>query len=262
MASTKVKVSSKNQSGGQTATTINNTYHVTKDIPIEENWLDLSNDTQDLIKVFTDYGAKEVADMLEGAWFILELPKSGLTNSNPDYLAQAAHSVREFIEKAPRILNTTPLEVKGNGLKSTVIGLSGKWSKATSNTRTVNISEWSGQIDGPFKKALKAFSDFFGVFDASHIPRGHLNKAVLTHLNGSIQPLQEDVLKELLIRYKALDDYFKAVAHHNKTPATDGEVRGKIAELQKIMLDLKSPYRSMSIETLDTIDAYILEGES
>jgi hypothetical protein len=263
MTNDKIRVSSKSQSGGQTANTIVNST-VINNIFINANWSPLSDDDAiRLIDIFTnEYNAKDVADILHGAWFALELSKLGLPNSNPDYLAQIAHSMREFIEKAPKILNTTPVEVKGGGLKSAVIGLSGKWSKATANTATVDTVEWSGQIDGPFKKVLKAFSDFFGVFDASHVPRGHLNRAVLTHLNGSIQPLREDMLKELLKRYKELDDYFKGVAHHNITPATDDEVRNKIIELQKIMLDLKSPDRSMSIETLDSIDAYIIEGES
>lgn len=257
MTGKKVSVKSKNQSGGQTADTIINNINITN--IVTKDSIELGNDdTQRLILIFSDeYNAKEVATMLSGAWFALESP-----NGNLDYLAQAAHSVREFIEKAPKILENTPVEVKGGGLKSAVIGLSGKWSQATTSTKSVNTTEWSGEIDNPFRRALKALSDFFSTFDASRIPRSHLNRAVLTHLNGATQPIPEEAMKELLKRYQGLDDYFKGVAHHNIVPQDDDEVRNKIIELQKIMLDLKSPDRSMSAETLDTLDAYISEGES
>jgi len=269
MADGKVKVASKNQSGGQTANSITNINitQVTNNYSVDSSWDPLSGDADGdarvLIELFTsEYDAKGLADLLYGAWYLLELPALNLPIGSTDDLAQIAHSMREFIEKAPRILETAPV-AHGTGLKNAVIGLSGKWSKATANTRTVNTSEWSGEIDNPFKKALKALADFFGAFDASHTPRSHLNRAVLARLNGATQPLQEDQMKELLERYKILDDYFKHVAHHDISITTDhNEMRSKIKELQSILLNLKYPDRSISADNFDAIDAYMAEGES
>lgn len=269
MTNKKVKVTSKNQSGGQTADTINNINinHVTNNYSIDSSWDPLSGDLDDDARALTDlftseFNAKDIADLLYGAWYTLELPNLKLPVSNPDDLAQIAHSMREFIEKAPRILDTAPVAT-GTGLKNAVISLSGKWSRAITNTRTVNIGNWSGEIDNPFKKVLRALADFFGVFDASHTPRSYLNRAVLARLNGATQPLQEDQMKELLERYKTLDDYFKRVAHHDISITTDyPEMRSKIKELQTILLDLKYPNRVISVENFDAIDAFISEGGS
>lgn len=269
MIDKKVRVLSKNQSGGQTASSITNINitQVTNNYPINSSWDPLSGDPDDDARALigllvNEFNAKGIGDTLYGAWYTLELPALNLPVNNPDDLAQIAHSMREFIEKVPKILNTAPVAT-GTGLKNAVIGLSGKWSRAISNTRTVNTGDWSGEIDNPFKKVLSAFADFFGGFDASHTPRSQLNRAVLTRLNGAVRPLQEDQMKELLEQYKNIDDYFKRVAHHDTSITTDyAEMRSKIKELQAILLNLKYPSRTISGDNLDNLDALLLEGES
>lgn len=49
---------------------------------------------------------KYLSDMLRGAWAVLE------SSNNPDMLPQAAHSVRELIEKAPYYIDAVPIQSK------------------------------------------------------------------------------------------------------------------------------------------------------
>lgn len=48
--------------------------------------------------------SQHLADMLKGTWATLE------SSDNPDMLAQAAHSMRELIEKAPYLIARVPLQ--------------------------------------------------------------------------------------------------------------------------------------------------------
>lgn len=213
------------------------------------------NETQQIIDIFTnEYSAKYIADMLYGAWVIIESP-----NNNPEYKAQAAHSVREFIEKAHDGIFGAPSKV-GNGLKSEVINLSTKWSKATTDTSGVDVANWSGTIDGPFKKILENLAKFFSVFDASHKPRKQQFKAVLNKLDGTGQPVPVIIEKERLKIWNELDDFFIGVAHHT-IETKEKVLRDKIITLETLILDIRYPERGV-LEILNTLETYILEGES
>ncbi len=48
--------------------------------------------------------SQHLADMLKGAWSTLD------SSDNPDILAQAAHSTRELIEKAPYLIARVPIQ--------------------------------------------------------------------------------------------------------------------------------------------------------
>jgi len=48
--------------------------------------------------------SQHLADMLRGAWATLD------SSENPDMLAQAAHSMRELIEKAPYLIARAPIQ--------------------------------------------------------------------------------------------------------------------------------------------------------
>ena len=253
-----MKIKSDNQSGGQTAHTIvnnsvtniiNNIYSV-KEIP-------LGNETQKLIYLLSEeYSASPLSVMLRGAWVCLEQP-----DNNPDRLAQAAHSIREFMEKAHELLVEVPVKQEGGGLKNTVIALGSKWEVAVKGTNSVNTTEWTGEIDKPLQKALKSVSDFFTAFSAEHRPRSAQYRAVIETLERSGQPLPSAIAEQRLKTWKELDDYFKKVAHHQIDP-TKEEIKDRIEALEKLILDLRYPERSIPIDVLSELDSAISEGET
>lgn len=210
--------------------------------------------TRTLLDVFAEK-SEDLANMLRGAWTALD------SSGNPDMLAQVAHSMRELMEKAHDHMVEVPVKIEGNGLKAAVITLAEKWTKATQNTKSISTSDWSGTVDNPFQKALKALGEFFATFSAEHRPRKAQQKAVLAILDGSGQPVPEAITKERLKFWGGLDDFFKAVAHHEIT-TTVVELREKIIILEDFILDIKFPERALPIETLDVLDSIIAEGEN
>jgi len=215
----------------------------------------LRNETLQLLDMFShEYNAENLASMLHAAWITLETP-----NSNPDFVPQAAHSIREFIEKAHDQIVEIPVKIEGNGLKGAIILLNDKWYSATQNTKSINITDWSGTIDSPFQKMLKSLGNFFATFSAEHRPRGAQHKAVLATLDGSGQPIPEAIAKERLKLWSELDDLFKDVAHHGKT-LTKEELKAKIIVLEDFILDIKYPERSAPIDILNELDNLIAEG--
>ena len=59
--------------------------------------------TNELLGIFRKEAPK-LANMLEGAWAVLN------SSDNPDMLPQAAHSIRELIEKAPYEIPAVPIQ--------------------------------------------------------------------------------------------------------------------------------------------------------
>lgn len=216
----------------------------------------LRNETLQLIELFSnEYSAKALADMLYGSWIALKTP-----NNNPEYIPQVAHSVREFIEKSEKITGT-PVEIEGKGLKVAVIELNDKWSKAKRNTKLVDTSVWSGTVDAPMQKILKALSDFFATFSATHRPRSAQHRAVLAKLDGSGQPIPETIAKERLAQWSELDTFFKDVAHH-KFEVTEDVLQAKMELLEDLILDIRYPERTIPIEILRNLDSIIAEGNA
>lgn len=93
--------------------------------------------------------SQELADMLEGAWVVLG------SSNNPDMLAQAAHSIRELIEKAPYKIPSVP--IRATEPKSTVEGesrndqaglmmrtLAGKHGQISEQLLTAKLDVYSG----------------------------------------------------------------------------------------------------------------------
>lgn len=253
-----VKIKSDNQSGGQTAHTIvnNSVTNITTNI-YSVKGITLENETQKLINLLSEeYSASPLSVMLHGAWVCLRLP-----DDNPDRLAQVAHSIREFMEKAHELLVEVPVKQEGGGLKNAVIDLGGKWEAAVKDTKSVNTTEWTGELDKPLQKALKSMSDFFATFSAEHRPRSAQYRAVIETLERSGQPLPSAIAEQRLKTWKELDDYFKGVAHHQIVTTKD-EIEDRIKALEKLILDLRYPERSIPIDVLSELDSAISEGET
>lgn len=210
--------------------------------------------TQRLLDLLSEKSESH-ADMLKGAWATLE------SSGNPDMIAQAAHSMRELIEKAHDYMVEAPVKIEGDGLKSAVITLAEKWSTGTQKTKSISTSDWSGTVDNPFQKLLKALGDFFATFSAEHRPRKEQHKAVLRTLDGSGQPIPEAIIKARLKVWGEFDDFFKDVAHH-RIEVTLSELRTKIENFEDFILDMRYPERALPIDTLDALDSIISEGEA
>lgn len=195
--------------------------------------------------------SKELASMLRGAWIVLS------TTDNPDVLPQAAHSIRELMEKAPIKLPEVPVQQGSNTLKSDVMALGTKWA-VVAQARQSEVT-WSGEIDEPLRNILNDFGVFFSEFSSKYQPRNEQNSALIQALDGSGVQIPAQLLRTKLKQWNGLRDYFLSVAHHGKPNATREEVTEAIASLEEFLLNLISPE---PIPELDELDKLIAEGES
>lgn len=170
---------------------------------------------------------------------------------NADHLPQAAHSVREFMEKFPEIAN---IKTKQNpSLKNKVLELHQSFVR-TSKSKCKNNNVWKGEIDDPVSKFLKKSSEFFDWFSSSHETRREEATKTLSKIRKSNPPPNILAYKEAET-WLEIRDYFIAVSHH-KTNNLD-EFDNYLNYLENFVLDKLFP---QTFDNFDVIDA-LLSGD-
>ena len=79
---------------------------------------------------------------------------------NPERIAQAAHSLRELLEKLPRILDM-PIQAKPPSMMDKIRPLEQTWSKAKTESSCLKTNPHSDVIDKPLRKFLDEVDSFF-----------------------------------------------------------------------------------------------------
>lgn len=188
--------------------------------------------------------SEALANMYLGALYALR------DRNNPDSIPQAAHSLREMIEKFPTIVDLTTSS--GPGLKDKARRLSASFSKASSSSCYTD-GEWSGEIDNSLKRFLSRCGEFFEWFATNDATRRELARKTIESVSSSLPlpgPIQDlEAQKWLLYR-----DYFVGIAHHSSSN-TD-EFEGYLFGLEDFIFHMLQP---KTYENMDEIDE-ILEG--
>jgi hypothetical protein len=194
---------------------------------------------------------KRLAQMLQGAWFAI------LDIQSPESVVQAAHSVRELMEKAPIWIKEVPVQQGSKKLKEEVKALHEAW-KIIKSGNWSSTPPWNGDIDKPLGDWLIKAGDFFDYFSNNHQTRNEQMAEAIKALDQSGRPLPQNLIAEKVKDWSTLNEYFQAIAHHS-TSADSGNFQTNLSELESFLLDLLHPE---PIPLMDELDNLISEGES
>ena len=210
--------------------------------------LKLSTNQELLYKAFYEKST-DLAYMYMGALITLN------QTSNPDNLAQSAHSIRELMEKLPKYIDVQ-VQAQTESLKGKVIELKDIWDSSHRKTKCLEGQTWVGEIDRPIVKLLEKLASFFEWFEL-HSPRRkvEITKTLrgLDYFHGTLP----QVLEERKINtWTEIKDYFQGISHHRTTNTIDFAKR--LETLETFLLNYFKPQTFLEF---DTIDQIIREGE-
>lgn len=177
---------------------------------------------------------------------------------NPDKMAQAAHSIRELMEKIPAIVE---VETKAltESLMSKVRNLEDYWLTFLKNLSKCDGKTSENQIkEGLTSKLFKRLEEFFEWFKTHHPRRKAIIDETLCKLESSGLISQQALRKRNVDDWEKLRDYFQAISHHGKETTME-DFKNRLAALEKFLLDRLSP---QTFVDFDEIDQIIKEGES
>lgn len=189
-----------------------------------------------------------LADMYLGALIVLQ------GSSNPDYLAQAAHSIRELMEKLPKIISVSMRECKNS---ITTVEMKDSWQSAIKKTSCHSIAGWGGEIDPDLRKFLQKAEIFFENFNNIYIPRPAQLQLFLRELDGVGRLQSAELEKQNIKIWNEIRDYFVNVAHH-RIEVDNKEFYAQLALFEDFILDKLHPE---TIADFESIDMLIQEGE-
>ena len=147
--------------------------------------------TNELLGIFRKEAPK-LANMLEGAWAVLN------SSDNPDMLPQAAHSIRELIEKAPYEIPAVPIQ---STEPNTTVDGENRTDQAELMIRT--LAGKNGQISEQLLKAkLTTYKD---IKDYSVGVSHHGKETTIEELQQKLTDLEDVFLN--LIGSRTLEDF-------------------------------------------------------
>lgn len=188
---------------------------------------------------------------------------------NPERLPQAAHSLRELMEKLPERIDLeqrgisldskTAPSLRGTaGLNDKVQQLKIDWDKKGVKSNCRQDGAWQGEIDAVLRGQLKKLEAFFVWVGVARPTRTKLVTGALRRLDRSRRPVPEKIEKLQVAVWNEVFDYFQSAAHHGEgLDAT--EFDQYVAELERFLLDRLRP---RTFEDFEDIAALVAEGES
>ncbi|HVM62333.1 MAG TPA: hypothetical protein VMV72_15850 [Verrucomicrobiae bacterium] len=183
---------------------------------------------------------------------------------NPELRVQAAHSIRELLEKTLTYSNLALEEnprKKQRGqpnLKQRAQSLTEIWKKRAKRCQSFDGGKWDGPVDTHLRKILRAVSEFAEGVDTDYPKRKEKIRNLLrkSDLIKTALPNRIETLR--VEEWQLCYEYFEGVAHHNPN-VDEKDFNGWLDNLERFLLDQFSP-RTFQDQT--AIDRIIKEGES
>lgn len=192
---------------------------------------------------------ERLARMYLGALLVIE------QTENPENIVQAAHSLRELMEKLPRYRD---LPVKQPlRLKEKVINLSQYWPDVTGISNLEGRSSLGGVIDKSLQKFLKEAHGFFEWFEKQYQTKKEQAAILLRGLDPRKLPLPGPIEDLRIMEWYKYDEYLQGLSHHGKTTSLE-EFRSWLGAIEKFLLDHLCP---RTFEDQKEIKEIIEEGE-
>jgi hypothetical protein len=170
--------------------------------------------------------------MFEGAIHALH------NSSNPEALPQAAHSLRELMEKLEGVRGipvTDKAIVDGDGsLGQKTRELHAQWNAAKANSKCLSGAPAADQIDTALRKLLGKVAGFFDWFEKN--PKFLANKArgVVKGLDPLAAMLPQAVQEAQAQEWRALKEYFISTSHHGNN-TTFAAMEATTATLERFL---------------------------
>ena len=176
-------------------------------------------------------------------------------SKNPDRLAQAAHSLRELMEKLPEYLDVPVKEAANLGEK--VKELARSWKRVAKPLVDTEQSVWSGTIDAPLQTFLVQIEEFFAWQESNRQSRTQKKLKALRQLDPLGFPYIGPVSSSWVKQWTECHEYFELVSHHRHVP-TDDEFASQVSTIEQFLLDRLRP---RTFEDHTKLDELISEGE-
>lgn len=157
----------------------------------------------------------------------------------PDRLPMAAHCIREFMEKIPRIADV-PIQQHSGELHSRLQDITKAWETMCTTTKCKQNGKWDGPIDPPLRKMLKRLDKSFVWYRAAGAGRTYEITATFRRLDASGGKLPPGIENAHIDQWKEWQRFFIKVAHHNQN-CTDDEFRDTLREVEVFLLDRMRP---------------------
>jgi len=175
--------------------------------------------------------------------------------TNPDRLAQAAHSVRELLEKLPNYFDV-PAEKGDRSLKAEAKNLAVVWDRTVKNSRCYDSERWSGEIDGSLHKFLRKAMEFFKWLGDERPARVDQAREFLRATDASPYRMPVAIERLRLAEWDEYRNFFVGIAHHGT--ATFDDVEQWLASLEDFLLRQLVP---RTFEDRDEIRRIVAEAE-
>ena len=176
-----------------------------------------------------------------GALYALDNPY------NPDRIAQAAHSLRELIEKLPRVVQGSDVQTDTTDFK----GMRRSINNRISKDKERYSEGWKNKkIDARLDKTLRKIENYF---ERNQLPTRdeQMQQAVATidpMVNSLDSEIRERKRKQLHRLWKRLERF----AHHSNNPDVV-EFSNCLKELENTIYDLLAPITAQDQEKIQTI---------
>lgn len=159
--------------------------------------------------LFQTLGKKDtqLASMYVGAIYVLR------NTSNQDRIAQAAHSLRELLEKLPRILDM-PVQAKPPSMMEKIRPLEKMWSKAKAESSCLQIASCSSAVDTPLRKFLDEVEGFFSWLASDRPTRKQQAVIVVRRLDPLKKALPQAIESLHVQEWDRYRNHFEGVSHH------------------------------------------------
>jgi len=184
-----------------------------------------------------------LAAMYLGALAVLD------ATANPDRVAQAAQSVRELMEKLPRIgrgdVDRGRMGDKAKDLENVWAGF--KRSAGDDPRRLVGHT-----IDAEHIRVFQEVESFVLWTQRNTISRKTQARLVLEDLSVSGFAIPDELREPSIRAWKDLRDYFEDTAHH-RCEASEGQCRRQIEALEEFLLNLWMPDTFGDFAALDAL---------
>jgi hypothetical protein len=177
---------------------------------------------------------------------------------NPERLQQAAHSLRELMDKLLPVLGL-PAEAEGGRLGDRFADMTVRWETAKEQSRCHSDGIWSGEIDEAARRGFIAVDEAI-VWQRQNRPRRRETyRATIRALDVSRRPPPSWIEDTHVQLWNDLRDYFVRVCHHDRVTDED-EFRGALDTLESFVLERLKPRTYAEQVALDQLIAEAERG--
>ncbi|TKG63765.1 hypothetical protein [Prauserella endophytica] len=159
--------------------------------------------------------------------------------ANPDHLAQAAHSVRELIEKLPYHFDVPTARGTGT-LTQEINNVRPFWIRAKENSACHESGRWDGKIDGPLRKVLSKLDKLLEPSKIGLASRTDEMRMFLRKTDPGPHSMPSFIEAARLAQWQRLREYFVAVSHH-RIITTIEVFEQHLSEFEEFLLNQLEP---------------------